>query len=434
VQPESDVVLLDNIEILFEVALKQDPLRLLQSISRNRTIVATWSGSIEDGHLVYAAPYHPEYRRYEVGDLLVVKHRGKGLTGFGVGQRATSMRYEELIQFEPIETVVQLRDADEAVAARDLVSTYVISDEMAEKLTGLLFPQLQYGQPTDHKGLLVVGNYGTGKSHLMSTISAIAERAELVNDISNSKVAEAAMGVAGKFKVVRTEIGATTMSLREIIVGELEEHLDALGVAFTFPSAADVPSNKRAFEEMMAAYQQQYPDLGLLLVVDELLDYLRSRKDQELILDLNFLREIGEVCKDLRLRFIAGVQEAIFDSPRFSFVADSIRRVKDRFEQVLIARRDVKFVVAQRLLKKTTEQQVKIREYLTPFARFYGRMNERMDEYVGLFPVHPDYIDTFERVVAIEKREILRTLSFSMKRVLGQELPADHPGLIAHDS
>ena len=185
---------------------------------------------------------------------------------------------------------------------------------------------------------------------------------------------------------------------------------------------------------MMAAFHKEYPDLGLLLVVDELLDYLRSRKDQELILDLNFLREIGEVCKDLRFRFIAGVQEAIFDSPRFGFVADSIRRVKDRFEQILIARRDVKFVVAQRLLRKTGEQQARIKEYLTPFARFYGHMNERMDEYVDLFPVHPDYIDTFERVTAIEKREILRMLSLSMKRLLGQELPTDHPGLIAYDS
>ncbi len=166
------------------------------------------------------------------------------------------MRYEELIQFDPIETVVQLRDADEAEAARHLVSTYVISDEMAEKFTALVFPQLQYDQPADNKGLLVVGNYGTGKSHLMSVISGIAERAELVTEISNPKAAEAAKSIAGRFKVVRTEIGATTMSLRDIIVGELEEHLDALGVTFTFPSAADVPSNKRAFEEMMAAFHQ----------------------------------------------------------------------------------------------------------------------------------------------------------------------------------
>ena len=68
----------------------------------------------------------------------------------------------------------------------------------------------------------------------------------------------------------------------------------------------------------MGLFHQKFPDQGLLVVVDELLDYLRSRKDQELILDLNFLREIGEVCKDLRFRFMAGLQEAIFDSLRFS--------------------------------------------------------------------------------------------------------------------
>jgi hypothetical protein len=80
------------------------------------------------------------------------------------------------------------------------------------------------------------------------------------------------------------------------------------------------------------------PDHGLVLVVDELLDFLRTRKDHDIIFDLNFLREIGEVCRDLRFRFIAGLQEAIFDSPRFSFVADSLRRVKDRFEHRRLTR------------------------------------------------------------------------------------------------
>ena len=320
-----------------------------------------------------------------------------------------------------------------AAAARQLVSSYVISGEMAEKLSALVFPQLQLDRPADNKGLLVVGNYGTGKSHLMSVISAIAEHGELVSSISNPGTAESARSLAGRFKVVRTEIGTTTMSLRDIVTGELQERLGALGVAFAFPSIAEVSGSKRVFEEMMAAFHRTYPDHGLLLVVDELLDYLRSRNDQVLVLDLNFLREIGEICTDLRFRFVAGVQEAVFDSPRFAFVAASIRRVKDRFEQVTIARRDVKFVVAQRLLRKTGEQRAKIRAYLAPFTRCYGRMNERMDEYVDLFPVHPEYIDTFERVTAAEKREILRTLSLSMKRLLDRELPADRPGLIAHD-
>src|SRR5690606_10856027 len=111
------------------------------------------------------------------------------------------------------------------------------------------------------------------------------------------------------------------------------------------------------------------------------------------------------------------------DSPRFAFVADSIRRVKDRFEQILIARSDVKFVVAERLLKKTVEQQAKIRDYLTPFAKYYGGLNERMDEFVRLFPVHPDYIDTFERVTVVEKREVLKTLSIVMKSILNHDVP-----------
>ncbi len=343
------------------------------------------------------------------------------------------LEYGDLIQFEPIESVVQLRDADQTAAARQLVKTYVISDEMAEKLVNLVVPQLQFDQPMDNKGLLVVGNYGTGKSHLLSVISALAENGDLAAQLNGKNVASAAGKISGRFKVVRTEIGATTMSLHDILVAELEEHLAAIGVSYFFPPADKVPNNKRAFEEMMAAFGQEYPDHGLLLVVDELLDYLRTRKDQELILDLNFLREVGEVCKDLKFRFIAGVQEAIFDSPRFSFVADSIRRVKDRFEQILIARRDVKFVVAERLLKKTADQQVKIREYLTPFAKFYGRMNERMDEFVRLFPVHPDYIDTFERVTAVEKREVLKTLSLAMKKLITQDVPGDRPGIIAYD-
>jgi len=344
------------------------------------------------------------------------------------------MKYGDLIQFEPIESVVQLRDADEVTAARRLVETYVVSQEMAEKLVGIVIPQLQFEQPTDNKGLLVVGNYGTGKSHLMSVISGLVENPDLEANLNNTDVADAVGKIAGRFKVVRTEIGATTMSLRDIIVAELEEHLVAMGLSYTFPSAGDVVNNKRSFEEMMTAFHQEFPDHGLLLVVDELLDYLRTRKDQELILDLNFLREIGEVCKDLRFRFMAGVQEAIFDSPRFSFVADSIRRVKDRFEQILIARKDVKFVVAERLLKKTGEQQAKIREYLTPFGKFYGHMNERMDEFVRLFPVHPDYIDTFEKVTAVEKREVLKTLSLAMKKMLDQDMPDDRPGLIAYDT
>ena len=57
------------------------------------------------------------------------------------------------------------------------------------------------------------------------------------------------------------------------------------------------------------------------------------------------------------------------------FVADTLRRVKDRFEQVRIARDDVAFVVAERILKKDAKQQALVREHLKQFAPLYGSMN-----------------------------------------------------------
>ncbi len=344
------------------------------------------------------------------------------------------MRYRDIVKFDPIESVVQLRDADEHGEARGLVSSYVISPEMAERLEATVFSQLQFDKPSDNKGVFVVGNYGTGKSHLMSFISATAEHADLAEHISDPETARNAKKIARKFKVVRTEIGAVRMDLRSIFWRQLEDALDGWGVDFRFPATETHASNKPAFEDMMAAFEERYPDKGLLLVVDELLDYLRSGTDQEQILNLNFLREVGEVCKGTRFRFLTGVQEAIFDSPRFQFAADTLLRVKDRFEQFLIARRDVKFVVAERLLKKTADQEAQVRAHLEPFAKFYGKMNERMDEFVRLFPVHPDYIDTFERIFIVEKREVLRSLSQMMRKILDDEVPEDRPGSISYDA
>ena len=67
-----EMILLDNIEVIFDVGLKQDPLRLLQGLSRTKTIVAAWNGTIAENSLIYATPDHPEYRRYPMRELLVV--------------------------------------------------------------------------------------------------------------------------------------------------------------------------------------------------------------------------------------------------------------------------------------------------------------------------------------------------------------------------
>ena len=68
----TEVVLLDNLEILFDPSLKIDPLALLQGVSRNQTILASWNGAYVEGALTYAKPDHPEYRSYREIDAITV--------------------------------------------------------------------------------------------------------------------------------------------------------------------------------------------------------------------------------------------------------------------------------------------------------------------------------------------------------------------------
>lgn len=69
---ESDVALVDNIEILFNPDLKTDPIRLLGNCSRNKTLVVAFSGMHVDNSIIYAEPQHPEYKKFKVEDYKVI--------------------------------------------------------------------------------------------------------------------------------------------------------------------------------------------------------------------------------------------------------------------------------------------------------------------------------------------------------------------------
>jgi hypothetical protein len=69
---DSEPVLVDNPELIFSPVLKQDPMRLLESLSRSRTLGVAWPGKVRDGWITYAEPGPPEHRRYPIKDFLVV--------------------------------------------------------------------------------------------------------------------------------------------------------------------------------------------------------------------------------------------------------------------------------------------------------------------------------------------------------------------------
>ena len=344
------------------------------------------------------------------------------------------MKYSELISFNPIEDVIQLITADDADKAREYVKTYVMSDAMADSLQAPVIDQLQMDEVVDNKGVLVVGNYGTGKSHLMSVISAIAKDADNLQYLQNKKFAKNMEPIAGKFEVLRIEIGGVTMSLREILFGFIQEDFDARGIDYDVPDFDTVKDNKKLIKDMMMAFNDKYPDKGYLIVVDEFLSYLTSRDERAIVLDLEFFRALGEMCSKSNLRVIFGVQEKVFDNPRFSFVSDTLMHVKDRFTQIIITKEATSYVVSERILKKTAEQKALIRAHLEKFCNLYTGMSSKLDEFVDLYPIHPAYIDVFNKIYLIENRHILKNISLTIKGIFNTDVPENAPGIISFDN
>ena len=343
------------------------------------------------------------------------------------------MQYKELIQFEPITTVVKLVNASELSVAENLVKTFVFSKKMQEDLREIIIKNLVTEPTYETKGIQVVGSYGTGKSHLMSLVSAIAENADLVKLIQNDELKKVFKPIAGKYKVLRFEIG-TDRPLKDVVFSQIERFLKKEGIDFKFKEDSN-ESWKSLIQEMMAVFEEKYPKHHFLVVIDEMLEYLKGRNPTALNNDLMLLRQLGEVCDNSRFKLMFGVQELLYRAPEFQFQAEMLNRVEDRYSDLTITKEDVSFVVKERLLKKDLHQKAKIQEHLLKFAHLFEGINTNLNEFIDLFPVHPNYVSYFEKIKhGKSQREILKVLSVKFKDILEKEVPTNNPGLITYDT
>ena len=70
-----DLLLLDNIELLFDRSLQLDPLDLLKRHAHAKPVVAVWPGELQGdtrtGRLTYADMGHPEHQDYSLAGVVL---------------------------------------------------------------------------------------------------------------------------------------------------------------------------------------------------------------------------------------------------------------------------------------------------------------------------------------------------------------------------
>ncbi len=345
------------------------------------------------------------------------------------------MKYKDLIQFDPIDEIIKFGQLDNEDYRAKLVKTFVCSEPYETYVIPNICATLDLNTTKETKGIQIVGNYGTGKSHLMSLFSIIAEDDKYLDLLQSQKAKDWLKTIAGKYKVHRFELG-NNQELWDIVCYQIDKALADWGVDYSISDDATPATYSEKLQRMMAAFEDVYGNKGFMLVIDEMLSYLKGRSEPALLnRDLAVLQALGQMSDRTHFRMVFGVQELIYRSPEFQFAKEMLAHVNERYIDLTIRKEDVQFIVQQRLLQKDEHQKVQIREHLAKFTTMFPHMSNNLDTYVNLFPVHPSYFENFSLIrIGKSQREVLKTLSRKFAAMIDDDVPQTEPGLICYDS
>ena len=205
------------------------------------------------------------------------------------------MKYHDILQFEPITDVIQLDKLYSKEYCEDIMKSFVYPEYFVKTIIPEIVKNMKFGERSK-KGIQIIGSYGTGKSHLMSLVSLVAENVDYLEKVTNEAAKNIMQPIAGKYKVYRFEM-QTDKKLWDIVTFQIQRYLDVIGVDYQFdPDSLKMYSEQ--LDDMMVAFEGKFPDKGLFIIIDEMLAYLRGHAAVgQLNQDLQVLQALAAVYK-----------------------------------------------------------------------------------------------------------------------------------------
>lgn len=330
------------------------------------------------------------------------------------------MQIKELFNFEDIQQVIAIGNIENE---QEMVEKFVISPNLKEDLLEFL-EYLKGNKPEKNTSIDVIGNYGTGKSHLLTFLSLILSNHEMIQYIQDDELKEEFNSINKEFLVVKYELPGQDKSLEDIffyrVKKQLKENYD-IDI-----SNIDVVEKdpKELVEEILLKIKEKYPNKGLIVIFDEYSDFLKSKESFKQNRDLQFTRQIAECSKNQDFILMISMQEYIFSNPEYKDKADLINKIEKRFLKFNITSENIEDIIAKRMVTKTPNQIEELKNQFDTIKEKFPNIALEEDRYINLFPVHPYLIEMLSRLTLFENRSILMFISDQTKKIQEKEFPA----------
>ena len=324
-------------------------------------------------------------------------------------------KISDLVNIPQVETVIQVSSVEgmsEDELRKRIVDSFVITEDILRALEALFFILRR----EEGCGILLKGNYGSGKSHFLAFLSALfrypsmlapikktrPEIAGLEDCLSNNKIFPVSItltdySAANSLAEIVTEkisgtllkegiadsiwdAGSVISDFKEIMLPNIKEkfksYIESLGVIdidslpaskhsgiiIDFLKEKDIPFRpfydyQNVFEGIKEALKDNYSG-GIFLLVDELSEFLRARNRGDLVSeDIRFIQFLGEKAGNTRMGIALSMQESIEEVAEIS--TDGLNRIKDRYPvRINLTSIHLRELVEKRLLPKEKSLRV----------------------------------------------------------------------------
>lgn len=358
----------------------------------------------------------------------------------------------DLIEVPPIRTVIQLVDTESADLRRELLDSFVFTEEIRQLFDRLLHA---LARPCG-LGAFIKGHYGSGKSHCLTYLQMLlqgepearrrlplaGERSWLVVSLpllafsAQSSLEQVVM--TGIEEALWKETGQRPLladrsrlleNFRKFIVpayaaelagwGELADE-QAATAALEF--LRGLPQNPLQLSydrrEVMQHLQSALQGRGLVLLMDELSEYLRSRQ-AGFAEDIRYLQFLGEWAEKMPLWIVATLQQ---DLEELGYGQEpAYLRIKERYPlRFSLSSRHVADLIEGRLIRRKPDSLPVLEQLWQQLDRVFPGMIERKD-FLRIYPVHPATLELLEHLMSLFSRH-RGVVDFVHTRLAGDRL------------
>ncbi len=326
------------------------------------------------------------------------------------------------MEIPEIKTVIQLEDLNDPGLSRMILETFVLTREVRDNLTAIL-ESLTGGEG---RGIFLKGHFGSGKSHFLGMLSLLLRFPESWEALTSQS--RELIDFERKLKDQR--FLTVEISLVQYRASEFLEDIILRGILNAFKEneliLPDQEEGRHAFFSGIQGILKEQGYRGMVLLIDELSEFLRSKADARAYNeDIRFLQYLGEEAGAFPFWVIATLQEWIEETGEIH--QDTFNKIKDRYRvRLSLGQAHIEELVSERLIRHREGADTKIEALFDELKAYFPSFPVTRERFVRLYPVHPTTSGLLDRLKALfsEHRGVVDFIHFRLKGDPERQIPS----------